>query len=201
MASAKDGRTLRREKSRLRMLDSAKALCEESGDTGFTLAEVAQAAGVTRQTVYEHFGSKGGLLLALVEHIDSGNDLGDRIRATFELPAAADTIRSYFDMCADLTPLILPVAEALQRNRAVDPDAAAAWDDRMSGRHHSCIMLAERLASQHEFRPGWDVASAADLIYAAISVQSWQLLVGERGWTPEQWAQRSAEAVLRTLIE
>ena len=196
-----DGRTQRRQRSRRRMLDATERICEESGDTGFTLSEVAEAAGVTRQTVYQHFGSKGGLLLELVDHIDRRNELGTAIAEVFSAGTAKAAVVGYFELTAEYTPLILPIAKAIDQNRRTDPDAAAAWDDRMAGRLRSCTRLAERLTREHTLREGWTTETAADLIYSATSVQGWELLVEERGWAPHEWASRNAELVLKALVE
>ena len=34
------------------------------------MAEIAKAAGVSRQAVYLHFGTRGGMLMALVKRAD-----------------------------------------------------------------------------------------------------------------------------------
>lgn len=52
--------------TRLRALDAAFDLAAEVGLTSLTLEDVAARAGVSRQTLYRHFGSRDGLLEALV---------------------------------------------------------------------------------------------------------------------------------------
>ena len=54
-------------RSRAAILESAVRLLERGPFSG--LAEVAQEAGVTRQTVYAHFRSRGDLLAAVIEHL------------------------------------------------------------------------------------------------------------------------------------
>jgi AcrR family transcriptional regulator len=53
--------------TRERILDSAHALMLERSYDVLTLADVAEAAGVTFQTVLRHFGSKDGLVAAVAQ--------------------------------------------------------------------------------------------------------------------------------------
>ena len=52
------------------ILAATKSLVETISFADLSLARVAMEAGVTRQTVYLHFGSRSGLLLALVTWMD-----------------------------------------------------------------------------------------------------------------------------------
>ena len=53
------------EETRGRVLDAARESLRQQRRIG--MREIAGAAGVTVQTLYSHFGSKAGLLSALVE--------------------------------------------------------------------------------------------------------------------------------------
>lgn len=52
-----------------RMLDAALRLIGERGYRGTSLAAIGEAAGYSRGLVHERFGSKSGLLWALVKHM------------------------------------------------------------------------------------------------------------------------------------
>jgi AcrR family transcriptional regulator len=88
---------LRGDAARAAILDAAQALFSESGVDEVTMAEVAEASGVSRATVFNHFGSKHALVEAITESVYDGytdllkNALADRvtpspvlIRALFE---------------------------------------------------------------------------------------------------------------------
>lgn len=57
--------------TRARILASARELLSEAGAAGCSLERVARRAGVTRATVYQHFGSKQRLLEALLSAEDA----------------------------------------------------------------------------------------------------------------------------------
>src|SRR5207245_10659934 len=52
------------------VLSAARRLFAERGYSATTMAEIAVEAGVVQQTIYDSFGSKRGLILALLEVMD-----------------------------------------------------------------------------------------------------------------------------------
>ena len=52
----------KRSEQRDRILEAARGLFADRGPEAVTVAEVADAAGVARATVFNHFGSKHALL-------------------------------------------------------------------------------------------------------------------------------------------
>ncbi|MFI5427330.1 TetR/AcrR family transcriptional regulator [Aeromicrobium sp. UC242_57] len=46
---------------RIRLLDAAHGIIESDGWNTVTMARIAEVAGVSRQTVYNEFGTKHGL--------------------------------------------------------------------------------------------------------------------------------------------
>ncbi|GAA5444527.1 HTH-type transcriptional regulator TtgR [Microbulbifer sp. NBRC 101763] len=56
--------------TRERILDAAMNVFHEFGVSHASLAEVAELAGVTRGSIYDHFRSKAGLLNALTERME-----------------------------------------------------------------------------------------------------------------------------------
>jgi AcrR family transcriptional regulator len=60
-------RSERRARTRAQLLDAAARVYARRGFDGATLDEVAEEAGFTKGAVYDHFGSKEKLLLALLD--------------------------------------------------------------------------------------------------------------------------------------
>jgi AcrR family transcriptional regulator len=55
---------------REQLLDTAMTIVRTQGTDGLTLLTLAEAAGVSRPIVYDHFGTRPGLLLALYQRLD-----------------------------------------------------------------------------------------------------------------------------------
>lgn len=59
-----------KEERRAQLLRTALAILRQEGAEALTLGHVAERAGVTKPIAYGHFGSRGGLLLALFHALD-----------------------------------------------------------------------------------------------------------------------------------
>ena len=83
----------RKADTRDRLLDAAASLFAEQGIDAVSVDTVADAAGRTSGAVYAHFGSKQGLLLALLD--EWAHSLQTVIAAEFELAATVqDRLRA-----------------------------------------------------------------------------------------------------------
>lgn len=63
-------RSERRALAERRLLDAAREIVAAKGCVGMTLEKVGEVAGYSRGLAAHHFGSKGGLLIALAHHLD-----------------------------------------------------------------------------------------------------------------------------------
>src|SRR5829696_2761700 len=73
-------------RTREALLAAARALLEEAGFEGLTMAAVAQRAGVTRRAVYLHFGCRSDLVTALFGYVNETEDLRASLRPVHEAP-------------------------------------------------------------------------------------------------------------------
>lgn len=64
-------RRLQREERLRQLLDVSWKLIGEEGTDALTLGRLSEAAGVTKPVVYDHFGSRQGLLAALYREFDT----------------------------------------------------------------------------------------------------------------------------------
>jgi len=59
-----------REQRLRQLLDTALRLIREEGTDALSLGRLAEAAGITKPTVYDHFGTRQGLLAALYQDFE-----------------------------------------------------------------------------------------------------------------------------------
>jgi AcrR family transcriptional regulator len=168
--------------TRSAILRAARSLLEDHGYYGVGLDRIARAAGVSRQAVYLHFGSKAGLLLALLDWIDRTGPLPRLSRRVEEARTGVEALDRFIELHAAYVPQILRIATVLESARRTDPDAAAAWEDRMRLRYGAAKNVAERLASDGTLAKALSVREAADLIWAMTSIQTCEQLMVDRGW-------------------
>lgn len=97
--------------TRDRVLDAAERLFAERGFEGTSLRAVTQAAGVNLAAVNYHFGSKEGLVAAVVRRAMSEVN-AERERRLLELHrrgrtlAVADVVRAFVETGAELVPRV-----------------------------------------------------------------------------------------------
>lgn len=186
--------------ARIAILEAARRLFEEKDFVSVTLGEVAREAGVSRQAVYLNFGSRAGLLVALLGHIDEVGGLQAKIEQVLESPTAVSALEALVDVRARYTPSIYQLATQVDAARRFDADAQASWQDRMKLRHTHSRAVAQRLAAEGVLAPGWTEADAADLIWSLTSIRTYEDLVIDRGWSLNRYRQRIKASLVGTLV-
>lgn len=185
--------------TRERILEATWKLMGESDDLQVRLADIAAEAGISRQAVYLHFGSRANLLLAAVQYRDRTSPTAGIKRAAEEDPvpeALAGFVKAWFAHI----PRIQPVANLLSAASRLDPEAKLAWDDRMALLRRLALALARRLEENGLLKPEWTAEHAADWIWHRTHLDGWWHLVGERNWNPSEFGQRVAGSLQQDLL-
>jgi AcrR family transcriptional regulator len=170
------------------------------------MAAIAEEAGVALKTVYLAFDTKSGLLRALWHLLLRGDEddlpVGERrwYRDVIEEPDPERQLR----LTARNSRMIKERAGTLLgviRNAApADPDIKALWGRIQSDFYDNQLSIVKALHAHKGLRPGLDVTRAADILWTLNHPDLWQLLVGERGWTPEQYEQWFGDTVCSQLL-
>lgn len=181
-------------------METTRRLIEGSQGQAVPLQDIAQAAGVSRQAIYLHFGSRAGLMVATVQYIDEAAGFVERTRHIREEEDSLARIELFVDFWADYVPTVYALAKQLLVLRATDKGAAAAWKDRMESlRNGPCRFLIEGLERDGRLGSKWETETAIDFFWTLISIQTWENLVIERGWSSEQYAAKLKQA-MRTFV-
>ena len=189
--------TLRREQAaatRARILDEARALFVEKGYPGTTLIQVAQGAGVAADTVLHIFGSKKGLLKAVLDVTVGGDDAQVPVLdrpGPQALRRETDQRRQVAMLARGLTEQaerIHPVDDILRSAALVDADARALRDDlQLRQRRHAMTQVVSWIAANGDLKDEMTVESAADIVWAMTSPEVHHLLRDQCGWDAERY--------------
>lgn len=182
------------------ILDAAVRLVRERG-LGVTLEGVADEAGLSRQSVYVHFGSRTGLLIAMVQHMDESGMLHGLLQRVFDAPTALDALDAVVTVHAEYHPIAYPVARVLMAGRHDDQAMKAAWEERMASRRNLYHGVVEWLDREKLLLPQWDVETAADILWGLTSWQLWEALVVDRGWSKDDYRRHLRTVLRRTLVD
>jgi AcrR family transcriptional regulator len=181
--------------TRREILEAAQRLFERQGYPTTTMAAIAAEAGVALKTVYVAFETKSGLLPSLWHLLLRGDEVDAPVkerpwyREVLEEPDPERQLR----MNARNSRAVKTRAGALMgviRSAApTDPNIAALWNRIQTDFYEVQRPIVEALNAKKALRPGLEVTRATDILWTLNHPDLWQLLVGERGWTPEQYEQ------------
>jgi AcrR family transcriptional regulator len=176
------------QRTRRRILESARELFVERGYARTTVAAVAANAGVSPETIYLTLGGKRGLLEGVMDITgphESAADDDSWWQMVAELPDVADRLARMVEYSCRIMARTRPI-HAIIRG-AADQEAFASDFGRR--------LLEERLANQterierffaDELRPGLSVAAAGERYCALAGPELYHLLTVDLGWTAEQ---------------
>lgn len=179
--------------SRLAMLDAARDLFLVHRFAGTTLAMVADAAGVSVQYVYKVFGNKAGLVKALFDLSIAGDDEPTSVRdrpsivAVRSEPDPHRKFERYGEHLATVGPRIMPILLVLRDAAASDTAAAEVWDELQRERLAGMTQFAQELQRDGHLREGVSRSEARDVLWTYNSLEVWDLLVTQRGWSAARY--------------
>ena len=166
------GRSAAAAETRERVIAAASRTLREESIARFSLDTVAKAAGVTRLTVYNQFGSRRGLLEAVFDEIAQSGGL-HRLVETMTMAdprAALDRLVEIFCAFWSRDSAVGRLHDAM----VTDPEFAEAIRDRNERRRKGLTMLIDRLADKRA--PPQARKDAVDLIFALTSYPTFAAL-------------------------
>jgi AcrR family transcriptional regulator len=190
----------RSRRTRAALLASARELAEREGLPALTMATVAERAGVTRRAVYLHFPSRADLVAALYEYVVETEELDASLKQVWQAPDAVTALDEWAGHLSRCHVALIPFGRAFQRVHGADPDATHSWDLVLRDWQRSCRRLVRWLAKEEQLAPQWTVESAADMLWALMSLDLLERLAVERGWSRKRLAKRLALLYQSTFV-
>lgn len=191
--------------TRRTVLDAARDLFLERGYARTTVAEVARRAEVSVETVYKAFGNKAGLVKAVFDVAVVGDDepvpmmQREMVRRTAAEPDPRRKLIGYGEHLVGVGIRTSAIQLLVREAAATDAGAGEVWAQLQVERLTGMAAFAQHLADGGHLRAGVSVEEARDVIWTYNSVELWNLLVDQRGWSPERfgaWVGRQLIAAL-----
>src|SRR3954469_17326153 len=165
------------------ILGAARRLFAENGYTRTSVRDIAEAAGVSAQTVYDSVGSKQALVARLNDLIDS--EAG--IAAIGSAAAASDDPRETAAMSAAVTRAILEncgdIIHALVTGAAAEPELQEVLTEGHRRHVQGARQVVRRLGRMNALAAGVDSRSAADTLAALTDFRFALVLRDSYGWS------------------
>ena len=191
-------------RTRTAILEAARELFSERGYTATPMTAIADRAGVALDTVYATVGRKPELARLLIETAISGTDQAipaeqrDYVRTIQAAPDAETKIAVYAAAITAIAPRMALVLDIIQQAAPTEPELAALWTEIDERRAANMRLFVADLAAASSLR--LDQGEAADIVWATNSAEMYQLLVGQRGWTPQRYERFLSDTWQRVLL-
>ena len=162
--------------TREKILNACWQLTEGNLGKGARMSDIAKTAGVSRQALYLHFENRADLLIATTRFIDEKQNIKERLEPYRSADTGRDKLRELVTFWAHQMEIIQGMARALLALQATDPEANAAWQERMEALRDEIRTTFEQIETEGDLAPGWTVDSATNLLWSAMSFQGWEQL-------------------------
>lgn len=182
-----------------RILVETLRLMETRRGEGVRVEDIAKAAGVSRQAVYLHFTSRAGLLKAALDYVEETMRLEERLLPVFGKSGAAG-IAALVEFWGAFVADTYGISKAFVIARTTDPDAAAAWAAKMTALYDGCRAIMACSQRDGVLAADWSVTEAADFLWAMLTVEQWEHLRLERGWSQAQYIERLTRVLIQALV-
>jgi AcrR family transcriptional regulator len=194
------------EATRREILEAARRLFERDGYAATTMAAIAREAGVALKTVYVAFETKSGVLRALWNLLLRGDQDDAPIperewyRGVLEERLAERQLRLVAANSRIVKERVGDSFEVMRAAASVDADIEELWRRIQNEFHGVLRVVIESLDAKRALGAGLDVDRATDVLWTISHPSLWQLLVRERGWTPDEYEAWCADTSCAQLL-
>jgi AcrR family transcriptional regulator len=193
-------------RTRRAIVTAARELFLAQGYAATTIDAIAQAAHVSRRTVFNSVGGKATLLKLAYEWAIVGDDepvpLADRpaVKAIQAEPDPQKALALWAQTVVGIAARVAPISEVLTAAADADPDAAQLVADASRDRMSGATAFVRYLASLDGLAPGITQQHAADLCWALMDGHLYRRLVTQRAWTTTDFTQWLSNIVAASLL-
>jgi AcrR family transcriptional regulator len=178
--------------TRQTVLEVAQRQFLEIGYEATTIASIAAEAEVSVETIYKAFGGKPGLVRGIYDRALLGRDPVPAYQRSDEMrsqePDPKVILRTWGKLTAEVAAEATPIRLLMRAAAARDPDIAALLENSNTERLKRMRHHARFLSKRGYLRSGVTVAEATDILWTCSSVELYELLVLQRGWSRARFA-------------
>jgi AcrR family transcriptional regulator len=192
--------------TRRTIVDAAARLFIERGYGATTIDAIAEAAGVSRKTVFTSVGGKTEALKLAMDWAIVGDDepvpMLERphIKAMQREPDARRILAHYARQVREVGARTAPLHEVVRAAAGLDEEIRALAEEARAQRLRGMRMLAQQLADRGALKPGLTPAEVADVLWLLNDPGVYYRLVVEQHWDPDRYQDWLADSLINLLI-
>jgi AcrR family transcriptional regulator len=166
------------EETRARILAAARGVAADVGFDGFTVDRVADAAGVSRMTVYYQFGSKRELLDAMFDRLAEDGRI-DRLGAAFQAEDPVDGLRLFVETFAGFWASNRNTIRRFRGWANLDMSKTCGGHERDRRRREGIVELVGRIGAVRDLSHVGDLDGVVDMLNAITGFDVYDVLATE----------------------
>ena len=192
--------------TRLAVIQAASRLFVERGYVATSIDAIAEAAGVSRATVFAAGGTKAALVKTAYDIALVGDDepvsLPERPRSRM-IRSQRDPRRylaMYAELAGEVGARIAPIFEAVRGAASADSEIREVFAKIQAERRIGAAHVVDDILARSPLRAGLDPVEAADVVWVLSDPGLQHLLVVQRGWQPARYAAWLGETMETQLL-
>ena len=196
----------RTRRTRAAVIEAARTLFVEQGYVATTMDAISRLSDTPQATVYRLFGSKLGILSALLDVSVGGDDqpvaMAERpsVQTMLADPDPRNQLAAFASVVRHVMARAEPVHRILTDAARSDPAAAELMTDMARQRREGQRLVARSLTRSRALRSGLKERDASDVIHALASPEVYRLLVLDRGWSLDRYEAWLADCLVSQLL-
>ena len=195
-----ESRQAQSQKTRNRILASAKMLFESKGFEQVTIEEIAREAQISAPSIYSIFQSKRGILLGLIDEALPP----EQFETLVEQGKQEQCPRKRLEITASLARQIYDAeknqSSFLRGASILDPMFKGLEIERERRRHLRQKDIIETMAKDKAFTDNLSLSKIRDILWAFTGRDLYRMLVIERCWSSDEYEKWLAELLIQVLL-
>jgi AcrR family transcriptional regulator len=179
------------------ILEAARRLISSKGFAEATFEAIAAEAGVAAPTVYAAFGSKSGIMQALMGRAAFNSNYENVVREANKSDDPVTRLRFAAKIARGIFDSLRSEAEVLRGATAIAPDFIRERERIRYERQAGLVKLLEEKRALH---PGLSPSEARDILWTLTSYDIHRRLVAERKWSPDHYEKWLGDTLIATLL-
>jgi AcrR family transcriptional regulator len=192
--------------TRLAVVQAAAGLFVERGYVAASIESIAEAAGVSRATVFTSVGGKAALLKKAYDIALVGDDVEvplverERSRAIRAEPDVERFLDRYAGLVTEINGRLAAIYEAVRGAASAEPEVRDVFETIQTERRIGAAHVIDDVLAKGSLRPGLEPEVAADLLWVLVDAGLYHLLVQRRGWSQERFGTWLSETIRAQLL-
>jgi AcrR family transcriptional regulator len=194
--------------TRRKIAAAAVEIFPTHGYAATSLQTIADAAGVHVQSIYQAYGSKTAVLAAACEVARAGGEDPETppeqwpwAQALTTEPDPVRQLQMFAHHIRMTAPQAGPLINEIRSAARSDAELARFLAHSEAGRFRGPSDIVALLVAKKALLRGLDPEQAAATMFAVASYESYDLLVTDRGWTPDDYERWLGDALCRLLLK